>query len=321
MGITNQNILDTASTTFHAKFDAVFENGAPGVYQLYTETIPTDSKINEIDVLETMPVVREWVGAKQFKDILASNLSATVKSYERSFSIKRIDAVTDRTGAIGRRISVFMNPGASGGDIFDKLAFAELVAASGAGNSGYDGVALFSTAHVRGPAAGNQSNKSTTALSFAEHDTAIITMTSLRDENGEPLGISPDTLMVGPKNRKMGMQITQSTERIVAVDAAGDETGTRIAAAGVPNVFGGGEMTLVVDPRLVGTQDDYYYYFDTSKAGVKPIIGYVLTEPHAEDQTEMSDEGRFINDELRFSVETDVVFSVGDWHVAYGGIL
>jgi phage major head subunit gpT-like protein len=320
MGITNQNILDTASTTFHAKFDEIFENGAPGVFGLYTEMIPTDSKINEIDVLETMPVVREWVGAKQFKDILASNLSATIKSYERSFSIKRVDAITDRTGAIGRRISTFMNPGAEGGDIFDLLAFTELVSASGAGGTGYDGVALFSTAHVRGPAAGNQSNKSTTALSFAEHDTAIKTMTSLRDENGEPLRIAPDTLIVGPKNRKMGMQITQSTERIIAVDNAGAESGTRVAAAAIPNVFGGGDMTLVVDPRLVGTQDDYYYYLDTTK-GPRPIIGYVLTEPHAEDQTEMNSEGRFLNDELRFSVEADVVFAPGDWHVAYGGIL
>lgn len=318
--ITNQNILDTASTTFHAKFDEIFENGAPGVFNLYTELIPTDAKINEIDVLETMPVVREWVGAKQFKDILASNLSATIKTYERSFAIKRVDAITDRTGAIGRRISVFLNPGAAGGDIFDLLAFTELVAASGAGNAGYDGVALISTAHVRGPAAATQSNKSTSALSFSTYDSAVVTMTSLRDENGEPLRIAPDTLTVGPKNRKMGMQITQSTERVVAVDASGNETGTRVAAAAIPNVFSGGEATLVIDPRLVGTQDDYWYLHDTTK-GPKPIIGYVLTDPHGEDQTEMSDEGRFLNDELRFSVETDVVFAPGDWHVIFGGIL
>ena len=320
MAITNQNILDTASTTFHAKFDEIFENGAPGLWQLYTETIPTDSKINEVDVLETMPVVREWVGAKQFKDIRASSVSATIKTYERSFSIKRVDAITDRTGAIGRRISAFLNPGAAGGDIFDLLAFTELVSASGAGGTGYDGVALISTAHVRGPSAGNQSNKGTSALAFGTYDTCVQAMTSLRDENGEPLRISPDTLICGPKLKKMGMQITQSTERIVAVDNAGDETGTRVAAASIPNVFGGGEMTLIVDPRLVGTQDDYWYLLDTTK-GPKPILAYVLTEPHAEDQTEMSDEGRFLNDEMRFSVEADVVFAPGDWHVIYGGIL
>lgn len=320
MGITNQNILDTASTTFHAKFDEIFENGAPGLWQLYTEEITTDSKINEIDVLETMPVVREWVGAKQFQDILASNLSATMKTWERSFAIKRIDAITDRTGAIGRRISVFLNPGADGGDIFDLLAFTELVSASGAGATGYDGVALFATNHPRGPAAGTQSNKSTNALSFAEHDTIVQAMTSLRDANGEPLRIAPKLLIVGPKNKKMGQQITQSTERVIAVDASGDETGTRIAASTIPNVFSGGEMDLMVDPRLVGTQDDYYYYIDTTR-GPKPIIGYVLTPPHPEDQTEMSSEGRFLNDELRFSVEADVVFAPGDWHVAHAGIL
>ena len=141
MGFTNQEILDVANTTFKAAFDEIFETGAPGLWQTYTETVPTDSKINEIDVLETMPVVRQWVGAKQFPDIVASKLSATVKPYERSFSIQRIDAVTDRTGAIGRRIKRLLSPGSDAGDIFDKIAFSQLIA----NGLGYDGVATFAT--------------------------------------------------------------------------------------------------------------------------------------------------------------------------------
>ena len=145
-------------------------------------------------------------------------------------------------------------------------------------------------------------------------------MTSLRDANGEPLRISPDTLVVGPKNLKMGKEITQSTERVISVAADGLEAGTRIAAAAAPNVFAGGDMTLVHDPRLVGDYDDYYYYLDTTR-GPKPVICYVLRDPEGIAQTEMTDEGRFLNDVLRFSVEADFVCAPGDWHVAYAGIL
>lgn len=318
MPITNQSILDTASTTFRAAFDEIFENGAPGPWQMYTDLIPTESKINEIDILETMPVVREWTGAKEFPDILASSFSLTVRTYERSFAIKRLDAMTDRTGLIGRRINRFLSPGSEGGDIFDLLAFTALTDNA----VGYDGVALFATTHPRGPAGANQSNITTTALSFANHDTILTTMASLRDANGEPLRIMPDLLIVGPSNRKIGMEITQSNERLQLVDAAGvlDPTAAGVAAAAIPNVFGGGMMNLIVDPRLVGAFDDHAYYIDTGR-GPKPIIGYEVRAPEPIEQTQMDDEGRFLNDELRFSVETDVIFGTGDWHVAHGVIL
>ena len=52
------------------------------------------------------------------------------------------------------------------------------------------------------------------------------------DDNGEPLRIAFDTLIVGPKLYQIAAEITQSKERIAAVSAAGAESGTRVAAAG-----------------------------------------------------------------------------------------
>ncbi|MFQ5427184.1 MAG: hypothetical protein ACE5EV_08890, partial [Gaiellales bacterium] len=109
-------------------------------------------------------------------------------------------------------------------------------------------------------------------------------------------------------------------ERLAAVDNSGAESGTRVAAASIPNVFGGGEMTLIVDPRLVGSYDDYCYYHDTTR-GPKPIIGYELVAPRPVEQTQLDHEGRFLNGELRFSVEAYVVFAIGDWHTSYAIIL
>jgi phage major head subunit gpT-like protein len=325
MGITNQSFVDAASTTFHAKFDELFEKGTPGFFRYFTEVIPTKSKVNEIDLLEAMPVIREWLGAKEFISIRASKLSATVKKYEKSFEIDRLDVQADQTGLTGRRIAAFLN--SDGGQVYDKIVSDALVSNSGDGPVGYDGVNLISTAHPRGPS-GNQSNKSTTALSFGQHDSIMQAGMGLRDERGEPFGISYDVMMVGPKNMRLGMEITQSSERIIGIAGDGSlDSGTRVAATTIPNVwgpgtqvYGGGPMTLLVNPRLVGTQDDYYYYFDTKK-GAMPIVLFEFRSPEAIEQMQMDSEARFLLDKFRASVECDVVATAGAWQTVYAGIL
>ena len=315
MGIQNQAALDTANAAFYELIDELFAGGsAPGPWREFCDLRPTDAKVNELDILESMPAIREWSGSKLFPDMLASTLSATVKAYERSFAIKRLDLETNRSGQIARRIAAFLQ---DAGQIYDKLAFAELTA----NNTCYDGVALFSASHPRGPAGATQSNITTSALSFATYESALIAMQGLRDASGEPLGINPNVMICGPKTRKDALEITNSRDRLKAVDASGAESGTRVAAAAVDNVFGGGEMTVFVSPRLTGSYDDHVYLLDTTKAGVSPIVGFEKRAPEGIDQTDMSGDGRFMNDELRYSVECDVVFAPGAWQVAHGFIL
>ncbi len=227
--ITNQQTLDIASTTFHEGVSELFENGVPGIWSTFAEVVPTGSKVNEIDVLETMPVIREWLGSKEFASSRASSKSVTVKKYEKSMEIDRLDLTADKTGLIARRIKAFL--GQDGAQIYDKLLTEALIA----NGTGYDGVALLSASHPRGPS-GNQSNTGTTALSFAQHEAVMIIGASLRDQNAEPIGISYDTLMVGPKLAGLTREITQSNERVISVNNAGDETGTRVAAASAPNM-------------------------------------------------------------------------------------
>jgi phage major head subunit gpT-like protein len=315
--IQNQSTLDAANAAFYAKFDEVFAAQPPGPWKLYTEEINTGSKVNELDILETMPVVREWIGSKVFQSIRASNLTATVKKYEKSFAIDRLDLAADKLGMIGRRISMFMSGDAS--TIYDKICLETLVSNSGNGPTCYDGQALFSASHPRSSGT-TWSNKSTTAFSFAQFDTLVQAGASRTDDAGEPLRIAYDTLIVGPKLWKLAAEVTQSTERIAAVDNSGAESGTRVAAASIPNVYGGGSMTLVVDPRLVGTFDDYYYLIDSSR-GPKPLVMFSFRSPTPYAQDGMESEGRFMEDQFRYSVEADFVVTAGSPHVCQAGIL
>lgn len=321
MAVTDRSIIDNASTTFKELTGNVFaDKTPPGVYQQFATVMQTDSRIVEHDVLEAMPVVREWTGPKQYGDAQAASTTLTLKTYEASFRIKRLDLLTDRTGIVGRRMATWLGDTAY---IYDQIAHDLLFT----NPTGYDGVALFATTHPRGPSGANQSNTTTSALSFSTFDTAMQTGASLRDANGRPLMISYDTLIVGPKLAATAREITGSNERIVAVDNSGAESGTRVAAAALPNqkgiqIFDGGAVKVVVDPRmpLGGTQDDYWYLIDT-KRGASPVAGYEFRSPEAVTQDRMEDDSRFESDEFRYSIECDVVFGAGVWQVAYAGIL
>jgi phage major head subunit gpT-like protein len=318
MGIINQDVLDAANFTARAVFDQIFTNPGTRLFEVFSERIATDSKVNEIDILETMPVIKEWIGAKDFDSIRASYLQATIKKWHRSVEFDRLDVTADKMGMIGRRLSAFA---AATSKDYDKICTDALIA----NGTGYDGVALFSGSHPRGPANATQSNTTTSAFAAGTLETALVAGASLRDLNGETYGVSYDTLMVGPKLAKLARELTQSTERVIAVDNAGEETGTRVAATTIPNrlgleVYGGGQLTVVVNPRLVGTYDDYWYLFDT-QLGPKPLHLYVMRDPELVSQIQMDDEARFLLDKLRWSIEADVVAAPGAWQTAYAGIV
>lgn len=321
MSVTDRSIIDIASTTFREIAGEIFGGTTPpGAWQAFATMLPTDSKVVEHDVLEAMPVARKWVGAKQYKDVRAASTTLTIAPYEASFKIKRLDLLADRTGITGRRMREWLSDTAY---LYDDQCHQVLFA----NPTGYDGVALFNASHPRGPAGGTQSNTTTSALSHSTFETAMQTGASLRDEEGRPLMISYDTLIVGPKLAALAREITGSNERVIAVADDGLEAGTRVAAATGPNargrqVFSGGSVDVIVDPRmpLGGTYDDYWYLLDTTR-GPKPIAGYEFRSPEAITADQMTSEGRFENDEFRYSIEFDIVFGAGVWQVAYAGIL
>lgn len=317
-GIINQDVLDAANLAARAVFDEIFTGPGTRLFEVFTETMPTDVKVNEIDILETMPIIRKWVGPKEFAGIRASYLRAVIEAWERSIEIDRLDFTADKMGMIAKRLSAFA--GATARD-YDKICTDELLRNSIC----YDGVALFSTAHPRGPNGTNQSNVTNSAFAVDTLEAAMVAGASLRDQNGESLGVAYDTLMVGPKLAKLARELTQSTERVIAVNASGVESGTRVAATTIPNkagleIYGGGMLTLVINPRLVGDYDDHWYLQDT-QLGPRPLHLYELRAPELIDQADMEDEARFNLDKLRWSIEADVVPAPGAWQTAYAGIL
>ena len=295
----------------------------PVVYDFFCATAEDSAGalVIEHDVAEVFPTIREWLGERQFADILFAPVRALMKTYEKSHAFTRKEA-NSFTGA--RILRLLMNwIGAREWD-YDKIVH-DATFAGNTGPVGYDGVPIWSASHPRGLNGAVQSNTSATPYSAAQHRAIVIAGSSLVDPNGEPLGIGYDTIMVGPALVDLAREITESKigTRYAAVNAAGAEaTSGVVAVATVPNargvqVFTGGPMRVIVNPRFVGALAQKYLFLDTSK-GVTPMVLYpgesfmaALTDPWMQPV--------FTNDSYQYGVTLDLALVPAAWQVGFFG--
>lgn len=322
--VTDQSKLDAASTYFETRFGELYNTGGlvTGYYERLTTKIPTDSKKIQVDFLGSLPAVEKWVGAKTFKTIRNYQQTATLDKWHKTFRIDRMDVRYDRTGQVGSKIDAFLNDLAS---FYDKIVTDVFVS----NPTGYDGVALFSASHPHGPAGATQSNLTTSALSFATFNTAMVAIMGYLDESSEPLPVTQFgqlTLMVGPKLLTTALEIAEAELKPVGVDAGnvfyepGATPGTNVAATTRYNVWRG-KVDVIVNNRLNGTYDDYWFLLNNTVPGASPILLYEGRAPEPIPCTDMDSTPRFINDEFWYSVEADAVAVAGAWQTVYAGIL
>jgi len=317
--INNGSYLDNANIAFQERFQDLYGATAPGSYQTFAEVVPTDAKVTQVDAFGAFGATwREWVGPKVFMTTRLYTQQVTLKRWEKSFYLDRMDYQYDRTGKVGRKINQFL----SGASFYDKIATDVLVA----NGTGYDGVALYSSSHPHGASGATQSNVTTSAFSENAVEAAMIAMQSYQDEAGEPLGggIVADTIMVGPKNMIAALEFA-GVDRKVWVKSDGTfghegATSTSIVGGFAMNNIWQGKFTVVVNPRLVGAYDDYWYLFSSS-TGAKAVIIYEGRAPVAIAKTQMEDDLRFFQDKMAWSMEADAVGASGAWMTTYAGIL
>lgn len=314
----NQSVWDASNTTYDALFADFFAGTNPGSWSQWTSTFNADTQKVEIPVSTYAGGIAQWIGAKTFDRFRAYRQQIPFTKWQRSTKIQRADMAYDKIGMIKRAFQEFL-----GAQVWAKdfILHQSLVSASGAGPTGYDTVALISTAHPNGPS-GNQSNKSTSALTPVTYNTAKVAMRGFRKESGEPYLMEPTHLMVGPTLEKIAKEITQSNVRVTAINTSGvsDATSSVVAAGNIPNVFGGGEVELIINPRLTGTSANYYYLMDLSKP-MKPMQLVIQRDMTPVYLDRIEDINRFMNDDYLYSIEADMTPAAGAWPTLFAGIL
>lgn len=233
--------------------------------------------------------MREWLGPRLLQNLNTHDYTLTNKTFENSVSVG-VNEIED--DSLGVYEPLFSEMGRTARKWKDQQL--KTLIQAGTSGLGFDGVAYFASTHDLDPA-GNQSNNFTSsALSATNFDTVWAAMASYTGEDGEPLGVMPNLLVVPP-------QLAKEAREIVAAE---------YGSSGATNVLKGVAEVLVV-PELAN-EASTWYLMDTTK-GIKPFIFQNRQSPTLTSMTNLNDPNVFERDAFVWGLKARGVAGYGPW--------
>lgn len=136
--------VEQASTAFAALFKEAAQNAKPD-YEKFATTVPSSAASTGYGFLGEFPMIKEWVGERDIKELTDHNYSVTNKLFQASISVPLTDFEDNDYGKYG---PLFSEMGAQGRIYPDDVSY-ELLK-NGATNLCYDGQPFFSDSHPAG---------------------------------------------------------------------------------------------------------------------------------------------------------------------------
>lgn len=268
------------------------------IYQQIASVIQTQLPTQKYAWLGGLPKMREFTDERVLRQMNRYDYAISDKTWEATVAVERRALEDDQLDAIRLRIQ---DLGAEAARHKDELVIGQLLA--GFTTTGPDGQYFFDTDH--GESGSPQSNATNAPLDADSLASAISEMMLFTDDSGAPLGVQPDTLVVGPKLRWRAMELLNSTVVV-----------SNQAVPSYQNVLQGA-LKLVVTPYITGYQ---WFVLDTSR----PIRAIILQE-RADVPVEFaaldnanSSESAFMRDVLLYGVRARYGVGYGLWQLAYG---
>lgn len=290
---TISNVFISLKTTFNNAFAA-----APSVWEKIAMKVPSTTGQNDYAWLSAFPRMRKWIGDKAIKSLAAFKYTIVNNDWEATVEVDRNDIEDDNLGIYGPQAQM---AGFSARQLPDEIVM-DLVN-SGFTNLCYDGQYFFDTDHE--VAGASVSNKLTVALSAASQAAAIASygaartaMRKFKDEEGRPLNITPNVLLVPPALEDVALALVNN-------DRLDD---------GKANLYKG-TATVVADGRL--TSDTAWFLLDTTKP-VKPFIYQERKAPVFVEQTDPQADDVFNRKKFKFGAEGRAAGGYGFWQTAVG---
>lgn len=174
--------------------------------------------------LGAWPKMKEFLGEATIKNLAANTYAITNKEFEATVAIKQLHIETDQYGLYNPQFEMAGHSAACHKD--------ELVAnllTNGFSTLDYTGKNFFDTAKKHNPGdkkSGTFDNKGTKKLSAANFETALAAIKSVKDAEGNPLGLGRKlVLIVHPQNEALAKRI------LMADLISGGETNVNKGAA------------------------------------------------------------------------------------------
>lgn len=292
-GATLKAIFVNLKTTFNNAFDA-----APAQWQKIAMLVPSSARSNDYKWLSNFPRMKKWIGEKDVKALAASGYAIVNDDWEATVEVDRNDIDDDNLGIYAPQAQM---AGYSARQLPDEIVFA--LVNGGFTAQCYDGQYFFDVDHpVKGASVANKGTAvlsvATQAAAKAGYGAARTAMKKFTDDEGRPLNITPNVLLVGPA-------LEDTARALLTNDRLED---------GKTNPYKG-TAELVVDARI--TSDTAWYLLDTSKP-VKPFIYQERKKPVFVEQTDPQLDNVFMRKKFRFGAEARAAGGYGFWQLAYG---
>lgn len=259
--------------------------------------VQSSGSAEEYHWLGDVPVMKQWIGDREFGGLRTYKQRIENVDYANGIAIKANDINDDRLGMVGPQVSTLATQAAFHAEklVLDLLK-------NGFTGVCYDGQTFYDTDHKDGNGP-TLSNKVTTVLSDTALRTAEKTMSELRDERGELLGIRPTHLFVPPA-------LKATAEGIVKAQRL---------ASGADNLLYQ-MVELVVSPRLGaagGGSDTAWHLLDLSN-DVKPLILQVREPVTFTAMDSPDDPNVFMRKEFQYGAQWRGGAGYALWQFAYG---
>jgi phage major head subunit gpT-like protein len=294
-------LLAGLKTQFFQTFQEV-----PSEYDKIVTVIPSDKDTEHYAWLGALPGMNEFTDARQTGEFSEYEYQIKNRTWESTVSIERTAIEDDQYGQVAMRVKMM---GREAKQHLDQITFGLL--ANGFTTNCYDGQPFFGTHAIgkNGTQAGvTQSNTVTDGLSATSLQNAMVSMMRTLNDQGRPMGVVPDTLVVSPENHFNAESILASVfypDPVTIASGVSQNLRTNVLR---------GLLRLVTSPYLPSSTA--WFLLDT-KRPVRAVFLQMRREFEFE-ALEMNSETGFLRDKYLYGVRARYNVGYGDWRCAYG---
>lgn len=296
--LVTRDFLEATFTGFKSLYDKSFAAADP-LYPKIATVVESTTDKETYNWLGSVPAMREWVDERLPGALRTHDYEIANRKYEATIEVDRATFEDDRLGQVKPRIEELAVRAATHPD---ELACALLN--DGFTAACYDGQYYFDTDHSEGDS-GSQSNKLTGALGTGSLESAVTTMMQFKDDQGRPLGVMPNALLVGPDSFFTAREILNSVSIVLAGATDVEKPGGNPLS---------GMLDLLVSPHI----DAGKWFVLATKYPVRPLLFQWRIKPEFTAVTDPSDEYVFSTDAFKYGVRSRCGAGYGLWYLAVG---
>lgn len=279
-------------------------------YQKVCTIIPSDKDTEHYAWLGALPGVNQFLDERQLGDFSEYEYAIKNLKWESTVSVDRTALEDDQYGQVATRVKSLAYEARQH---LDQITFALI--ANGFASNCYDGTPFFGT-HPLGKNSGTSGETlsnamagggGASALSAGTVQAAMTAMRRFLNDQGRPMGVVPDTLLVSPENEFEAWSIVNSLYHVDPVPSA---SYSQVLASNPLR----GLLRVVTSPYLPSTTA--WFLLDT-KRPVRAVFLQMRSEFEFAALEGLSEQG-FMRDKYLYGVRGRYNVGFGDWRAAYG---